>query len=349
MTATGIPARRRSVVPGPAEVVDARPTRLRFAVLALAVLLALALAVVTLVRELDTGTAVELPRLELPAVTSVPAATAQARLEELGFVVEVLYQPNESPNFPKGTVFAQRPPGRAKVPQGDVVTILVSDGPLGQQVPDVTGQQAADAAEFLVRNAIVPELVDVPDESVRPGQVVGTEPAPGGRVPSGATVRVLVSSGPAPRVVPPVLDLQLEPAMVELGRAGLAPGTITRVFRADLAPGTVFEVDPPPGTQLPRESPVSFKVAAAEALVRTPYLVGLLQSTATSVAGDAGLKVSVLTTPVPAGDPTSGRVVAQGVPPQAEVVEGTSVQITVAVAAVADPVPDPSTTTVPGG
>ena len=122
--------------------------------------------------------------------------------------------------------------------------------------------------------------------------------------------------------------------------------SISRVFRADLPPGTVFEVDPPPGTELVRESPVSIKVAAAEALVKTPYLVGLLQSTAAAVATDAGVKLSVVTSTVPDGDPTAGRVISQGVPPQAEVAEGTTVQITVAVALVAPAAPP---TTAPGG
>jgi beta-lactam-binding protein with PASTA domain len=59
-------------------------------------------------------------------------------------------------------------------------------------------------------------------------------------------------------------------------------------------------------------------------------MTGLLQASAESVAKSAGVTLDEVTKSVPTGDPTAGRVVAQGVPPYADVATGSKVQITIA-------------------
>lgn len=345
------PVRRRSLVVGAPEVIERDSPPGRTVVLLIGVLAALALAVWALVDQLTAGSGIELPRLEVPDVTAGATDAAQARLEELGFVVQILYQPNENTAFPKGTVFAQRPRAGAKVPQGDLVTVLVSDGPLGLQVPDVAGQQGAEAVALLQRSGLVGELVPVPDESVRPGQVLGSEPETGQRVPSGGLVRIRVSDGPAPRLVPAVLGMNSAEALLEIGRAGLAPGKIKREVRTDVAAGAVLASDPAPGTPLAKDTPVALTISIAEPRSIVPYVVGLQQGTAAGVVRDAGLQLAVITVPVVAGDPTAGRVVAQGTPPQSDVLNGSVLQITVAVVAEEPAAPGgpSSSTTTPGG
>ena len=93
----------------------------------------------------------------------------------------------------------------------------------------------------------------------------------------------------------------------------------------------------------------ALKVAGPEPTTTVPYLVGLLQASAQKVLTTADLTVKVATTPVAAGDPTEGRVVSQGTPPQAEVKEKAVIEITVAV--VVAPVAAPTTVPppAPGG
>lgn len=64
--------------------------------------------------------------------------------------------------------------------------------------------------------------------------------------------------------------------------------------------------------------------------VTVPPLIGLTEGQAGTVIDGLGLTVDVVTTPVPAGDPTNGSVVAQDFAPGTITVRGTAVTITVA-------------------
>ena len=334
---------------GAPEVVDPRPMRGALAATLLCLVGGLGLTLWALTDSLQGTRAIELPRLEVPSVTALDLTAARAQLETVGFVVEVQFQPNDSK--PKGSIISQKPLAGSKAEQGDLVVILASDGPLGQSVPAVEGQQDVDATATLQANGLTTEVVPVASETVRAGEVIGTEPASGSRVPPAGTIRLLVSSGPAPRIVPPVVDKPLEQALADIGRSGLAVGKIDRVQRTDLPAGVVIQSDPPPGAPVPRDTPVKLQIAAPEPTTKVPYLVGLRQASAEKVAATAGITVRVLQTPVVAGDATEGKVIAQGTPPQAEVKEGSVVEITVALGVVPVPATAPTTppVTAPGG
>ena len=326
------------------EVADPRRMTGRVIVILLAVAVGLALALMAAVDDLSNGDDIVLPRVEVPSVRGLDLAATHRRLEDLGFVVDVKFQPNEV--VPKGQVFNQEPPQRARSEQGSVISVIASDGPVGVTAPNVVGQQVTDATANLTAEGLTAVVTNVHDEQIRSGEVIRTVPGPGQRV-TDATLRLQVSDGPAPRIVPDVVGKPIEVALAALGHDGLNIGDIKRTTRADLAPGTVFGVDPPAGTGLPRNTPVSLTVAGPEATVTVPYLVALRQSSAAAVLKSAGLPMSVITSPVLAGDPNDGKVIAQGFPPQAQVKVGTTIEVTVAVA----PPPDPAaaTTTLPGG
>jgi len=328
---------------GAPEVVDPRSMRGPLVVTLACLVAGLMLTLWALTDSLRGTRSIELPRIEVPAVTSLDLASARAQLEDVGFVVEVQFQPNEDTTKPKGSIISQKPLAGSKAEQGELVVILASDGPLGQSVPGVEGQQEVDAVAVLQASGLTVETVRTPSETVRAGEVFGTDPASGSRVPVAGSIKLLVSSGPAPRIVPEIVNKPLEQALADIGRSGLAVGKIKRVFRADLVPGVVFETDPAPGTPLPRDTPVNLSVAGPEPTTKVPYLVGLRQPSAERVLKNAGLAVRVITTPVVPGDATEGKVLSQGTPPQAEVKEGSTVEITVAVGVA----PVPATTAAP--
>lgn len=336
------PVVRRSAVGAP-ETVDPRRRPGTFAAVMACVLAGLALSLWALTDSLQDTSTVELVRLDVPSVSGMEIEQARSELERIGFVVDVQFQPNEEQ--PKGAVIGQKPLAGSRAEQGSLVVVLASDGPLGTAVPAVVGQQASDALATMLASGVLVEQVPTSSETVRAGEVIGTDPPVGRRVPPGVTVRMMVSSGPALRTVPPVLDLPVGQALAELGRNGLGVGDVDYVFREDLASGTVFEADPPPGSSAPRDTPVSLKVAGPQPTVVVPYFVGLHQEAIQSVAATNEIAVKIVTTPVPTGDPTIGRVVAQGIPPQTEINVGVVVELTVAV--VQEPVPAP--TPAPGG
>lgn len=345
MTAPAVRAIQHRSAVGAPEVVDPESTTVPFVVSLAVVLLGLALSLWAFTDSLRGSSAVELPRLEVPSVESLDIEAARAELEGTGFAVEVQFQPNDNPARPKGMVLSQKPLAGSKVEQGELVVVLASDGPLGQSVPGVDGQQQIDAVATLQATGLGVEVVPTASETVRVNEVIGTEPASGARIPPGGVIRLLVSSGPAPRLVPPMANKTVEQYLADIGRSGLAVGKIKRVFRADLVPGTVFAVEPVEGTPLPRDTPVSLSVAGPEPTSTVPYLGGLQQASAEKVAKLAGVATKVVTSPVAAGDPLEGRVISQGTPPQAEVKEGTVIEITVGFVPV--PVAAPPTSVAP--
>ena len=189
------------------------------------------------------------------------------------------------------------------------------------------------------------------DEVVRPGEVLRTDPAAGTRAALGAPIAVIVSDGPAPPVVPNVVDQPTAQGFAALGRAGVGLGTVTTQVVAGKPPGVVVSTDPPAGASIPRDYPVNAVVTEAAPSLTVPSVTGLLQATATKALSSSQLTVSVRNQSVPYGDARSGRVIAQSLPAGTPVTIGTPLQLTVAVAA-APPtttttVPQASTTTVP--
>ncbi|MCC6227313.1 MAG: PASTA domain-containing protein [Microthrixaceae bacterium] len=294
------------------------------------VVLTLALATWAWASEL-TGrhVAEDLPRIVLPSVADLDVATAELRLSKLGFVVGVELRANET--VPRGTAFGQEPVAGAKLELGDRVSILVSDGPAGVVVPSVVGQQVTDAQALLTAEGLGGEVLEVNDDLIRPGEVISSRPGVGARIAQNGTVGLVVSKGPAPRIVPTLVGTDVNSALVAIGRAGLTVGTITRSYEKDRPAGQVMSSSPAAGEPVPREMPVELTVTGPAPTVSLRSFTGLLQETAQAVARASDVQLSIVAKPVPFGDPTLGRVVAQGIPPYSDVPTGTVVEVTVAV------------------
>lgn len=309
-------------------VVDPRP-RLVLAVIGLA--LALLCGAIAIGGGLLGGSSDRTPPQRF-ALEHVDDGTLQLdeavrRLERLGLVVDTEYVPNE--RLARGTVSAQRPQAGAKVEQGSVIKLSVSDGPAGTVVPGVVGQQFADAALSLAGVTLTFTRVERPDERIAAGEVISSRPEPGARVQPGASVELVVSQGPPPRIVPEALGRKIEEVLVDLGRAGLSVGKIDRPFRTDIAPGTVLDASPPAGSGVPRDMPIDLVVATDRPPVPVPYLVGLRSASAQSLLKNAGLAVSITLQPVDPNSPQVGTVVGQGVPPWSKVTPGATIEIRV--------------------
>ncbi len=325
---------------GKPELVDASNNVVRVTLGILALVALLAVSSNRLVAGFSTSDVPALPRLTVPELDSSDIETARTKLEKLGFVVTVKFQVNEA--IPKGKVFAQIPSAGGLVEQGDTVEILVSDGPLGISVPVVAAQQSLEALNFVNSSGLSGELVDTYDDTIRVGEVIGTNPPQGTRVGAGTKVQLLVSRGPAPRTVPDILNKPAQEAMAALGRNGLSIGKITRPYRAGVVEGTLLEVDPAVGTQLPLDYPVNVVIADPQPKVEVSYFVGLLQASAEQLAKEAELTVTVKFEQQPPGSPFAGRVINQGVPPGSKVSKGTAIEITVVQS---DPLPPATPTT----
>lgn len=198
-------------------------------------------------------------KASVPAVVGIRMQAAQFQLRQAKLAAKAVVGASRKP---KGIVFGQKPAAGASVPQGTQVTLLVSAGPPGATLPDLTGLAAADAAKQLQARKLVPVLKQTPS-SQPPGTVLAQSPAPGTRAKPGTKVLLQVAKGKASVPVPGVTGQPLPQATSALAAAGLH-ARVVRVPSAQ-SPGTVVAQSPAAGAKLARGGTVRLNVARAQA------------------------------------------------------------------------------------
>ncbi|WP_069465270.1 Stk1 family PASTA domain-containing Ser/Thr kinase [Actinacidiphila rubida] len=165
----------------------------------------------------------------------------------------------------------------------------ISDGQF-TKVPGVLALPQAQAQQKLSSAGLGTKVKQAFSLTVPRGNVISTDPAPGRRVRSNATVTLTVSKGPQVVRVPDVTGKSLDDARRALTSAGLTPGTVTRVFSSDVPNGQVVSTDPAGAADRAPDSPVALTVSRGEP-VEVPDVVGDSVADAQQQLEDAGLKV----------------------------------------------------------
>jgi serine/threonine-protein kinase len=138
---------------------------------------------------------------------------------------------------------------------GTEIPIRVSTGPAPRLVPpELVGQPYATTEAKFAELGITPTQVPAFSDTVPTGSVIGFKTGDGAadivpgqtEVARGSTVQVIVSQGPAPRKVPPILGRTVEQARQLLIQNGF---TIKGVTGDPF--GTVVGSDPIVGTEQP--------------------------------------------------------------------------------------------------
>lgn len=257
----------------------------------------------------DAAEGREVPVVVVPRLNNRPVDQAQAQLERLGLIVDIQYQANEV--VPVDVVVDQTPIAGARLEVGERVVLGVSDGPSGVRVPDTVGQTIADATRLLSVVGLTAAPVERYDEGVVAGLVLTTNPPPGSRSMIGSQVEVIVSKGPEPRVVPEIVGLGAAEGMLQIGRAELNVGEVTRRPVDGVAPGTIASVEPGVGASVPRGTRVDVVISVSVTDRTVPDLVGLRRATAEKIADSLGIDLRVTTETVAAGDRRAGLVISQ--------------------------------------
>jgi serine/threonine-protein kinase len=147
------------------------------------------------------------------------------------------------------------------------------------QVPSVAGFSVAEATTALTGEGFkVRQGGRVHSNSVDRGLVASTSPS--GRVSKGATITILISSGPFTSTVPKVRGDTPSEARAALKRVHLT-ATVQRVG-SNAPVGSVVGTNPPAGTTWPQTKTVAILVAAGPPL---PNFVGMNIGTAEQWAG----------------------------------------------------------------
>jgi serine/threonine-protein kinase len=280
------------------------------------VVLALALAGIAVVGATDSG-----GRVAVPNLAGLPRATASLRAADAGVGVSVDVRQADQP---AGTVVSQAPPPGSWIGRGGRVHLVVSSGPAPVPVPafPTAASPAQVHAALLAAGFAVGTDEHRNDEVVPKDGVIGTDPGAGRKVAPGSTVRMVISDGPAPRVVPTNLaSLTYAQAAAAIQAVQLRPVQAME-FSDTIQVGRVTRTSPPGNTPVARDSVVTVYVSQGPQLVLVPNVVTWKVEDASAILQQDGLVVDVQ------GYRPGKHVKTQSIPANTQVHVGTTITLT---------------------
>ena len=196
-------------------------------------------------------------------VVGMDAGKAKTALEDLGLKVTIKEQTDTK--APKNQVIAQDPPATAKatIAKGTTVTLTVSSGKAQTSIPDVTGLEAADAANELGQAGFKTTTKQEPSATVDQGKVIRTDPAAGTNADAGSTVTIFVSSGPDMTTVPNVIGMTEDQARAQIEGVGLKMAVGAAAPSDSANDGKVVSQNPSGSTKVPPGSTVTVRIGHA--------------------------------------------------------------------------------------
>jgi beta-lactam-binding protein with PASTA domain/serine/threonine protein kinase len=229
----------------------------------------------------------------VPPVTSLTVDEATVILAPLELGVEVVEEFSE--DIPAGAIIRTEPASGENARKGSPVKLFVSKGQERYIIPsDLAGKEPKDATSALeALTLVISGTNEVFDELIPVGKVVSTDPVGGTSVKRETPVTILVSKGPAPVEVPPIIGTLITDATTTLGALGLTTETIREDFD-DSPAGTILTTDPIPGTTVPKGTVIKVVLSKGPVLVDVPNVVGMDVATATTTLQSAGFQVKVV-------------------------------------------------------
>ncbi|HUW78558.1 MAG TPA: Stk1 family PASTA domain-containing Ser/Thr kinase [Candidatus Nanopelagicaceae bacterium] len=168
----------------------------------------------------------------------------------------------------------------------------VAIGPAsGVSVPSVAGMTTKDAGARLTKVGLEMTIGSQVYSSLIPaGVVISSQPAGGGHLASGGTVKVVVSKGLETYVVPPLVSLTVAEAESVLTPTHLTLNQQNQVFSDTIPKGYIISIDPQAGTQVSRDTIINATISKGVAPVALASYVGKSSDQALSELAAAGLK-----------------------------------------------------------
>jgi serine/threonine-protein kinase len=177
-----------------------------------------------------------------------------------------------------GQVIRTAPAAGVDLSEGEPFLMVVSEGPLLRELPDSTGKPLSEAQTELISLRMQVETVEQFDETVPVGTVISWsvpgDPTltTGSMVEPDTAVQLVVSTGPAPRVVPNVTGKAVADGRAELEALGLTMTESEQQFNDTVPIGAIISQSIPEGTEVPRGSDVTVQVSKGPDLVIFPDL-----------------------------------------------------------------------------
>lgn len=185
---------------------------------------------------------------QIPSVLTLSENDALQTLQSAGFLVSI--QRVTSSVAPEGEVVGQDPQGGSLLPRGGTVTIQVSAGTEEIPIPDVRGQELADARTFLESEgfSVEVEFEFEFDNEIPKNSVVDTNPPAGALLPPGGSIALILSDGPEALFLPSWIGIDRDIVFIELDELGLVGVEFGQVVQDPNLWGKVVDTIPAPNS-----------------------------------------------------------------------------------------------------
>lgn len=199
--------------------------------------------------------------IEVPDLQDLIRADAENMIISAGFSSLTVTE-TYSNTIDVGRVVSQSPEAGEWVLNNTAISIVVSLGPEGVPVPDLTGKTRIEAESEISQGLLsVGTITEVYDNNIPQGQVISQSPLAGEIVASGTAVDLVISLGSNLISVPSITGMDNAAAQSTITAAGLVPGNMSYQYSSSVFEGTVISQSPLAGTQVPENTAVDLVIA----------------------------------------------------------------------------------------
>ncbi|MEC7435378.1 MAG: PASTA domain-containing protein, partial [Actinomycetota bacterium] len=272
------------------------------------------------------------PVHEVPVLTGIAEAEAANIVTPFEWEVTVVSERSDVQPV-VGAVIRTSPVAGDELREGGAFTIVISEGPVLRELPEVIALPGADALDILDSAGFQPFTENVYNEVIEVGEVISWEvpddPAvvAGDLVEPGTLVRLVISVGPAPREVPNIVGLVVGVARAQLVGTEIRLVEIEEVYDEESEAGLVLSQSPQPGEFVERGGAIEVSVSLGPDLIAFPSVPSELTfEEAQKLLSDAGFTVELT---LGAADGTVDEITIEGEEPSAgdEFPNGTQVDV----------------------
>lgn len=195
-------------------------------------------------------------------------------------------------------------------------------------VPNLVNRSVVDALDMLSEKGLELRKTGARNSAVIPRDyILSQDPIPGTVVKDGTPVSVVISLGSRITIVPNLVGRSLREARIELSRAALQTGRLSRIHNAGGA-DMILAQSPLPDEEVIRETPVDLLIDLGSRPLeyRLPNLIGHPLEKANRLLDAMGLPIGDITTKLDFAHP-HGTILDQDPRPGSRVVQGSSISL----------------------
>ena len=172
-------------------------------------------------------------KVEMPKVVGRQIEEVKTELLGLGLMPEIAYK--ETDEYEAGLVLECNIGIGQMVDSKPDITLTVSAGASGVEVPNVVGMSTAQGVSNLEQKGFVVNKTESYDAEVAKGDIISQSPEAGIKAPSGSAVTIRVSQGAEDNKVrvPNLIGISEMDAMAAITENGLVVGSVTEINHED--------------------------------------------------------------------------------------------------------------------